>query len=128
MKHLVIMFLTLLVFASSPVFAEISPSAEPDNSGINRRDRSESAKTPENQGSDQGDVELTRQIRKEITQDDSLSTLAHNVKIVTEKGKVTLRGPVNSQNEKEKIGQKAQQIAGADKVQNELDVKSSDKR
>jgi osmotically-inducible protein OsmY len=121
MKYFVIIFLA--IFVSLPVSA-----VEPDNSKINQRDRNESAKTPENQSGDKADVELTRQIRKEITQDDSLSTLAHNVKIITERGKVTLRGPVNSMAEKEKIVQKAQQIAGADKVQNELDVKSSDKK
>ena len=123
MKHLVIVFLAALMCIGSSAFA-----VEPDNSKVNQRDRSESAKTPENQSNNKSDVEMTRQIRKEITQDNSLSTLAHNVKIITEKGKVTLRGPVKDTAEKEKIAQKAQQIAGADKVQNELDVKSSDNR
>lgn len=127
MKRFVIFSSAILLLAGSPVFADSSPAA-PDNSKINKRDQSESAKIPDHQSNDKSDVELTRQIRKEITKDDSLSILAQNVKIITEKGKVTLRGPVNSQDEKEKIGQKAQQIAGSDKVENELDVKSSSNR
>ncbi len=128
MKRFIMLFSAVLILGGAPVFAETSPATAPDNSKINERDQGGSSKTPENQSNNKADVELTRQIRKEITQDKSLSILAHNVKIVTEDGKVTLRGPVNSPDEKEKIGQKAQQIAGADKVQNELDVKSSSNR
>lgn len=99
--------------------------AAPDNSQINKRDRDTSAMTPEKQSSDPKDVETTQKIRKEITKDDSLSTLAKNVKIITQGGKVTLRGPVNSPDEKTAIAKKAEQIAGAGKVENELEVKSS---
>lgn len=127
MKRLFIFSSAILILAGTPLFAETNPAA-PDNSKINKRDQGENTKTPENQSGDKSDVELTRRIRKEITQDPSLSILAHNVKIITEGGNVVLRGPVNSQNEKEKIGQKAQQIAGSGKVQNELDVKSSGNR
>ncbi|HZR47832.1 MAG TPA: BON domain-containing protein [Candidatus Manganitrophaceae bacterium] len=127
MKQFFILSSAILILAGTPLFAETNPAA-PDNSKINKRDQGDTVKTPEHQSNDKADVELTRQIRKEITQDKSLSILAHNVKIITDGGKVTLRGPVNSQDEKEKIGQKAQQIAGSGKVQNELDVKSSSSR
>ena len=70
------------------------------------------------------DVELTRRIRRAVIKDDSLSTAAHNVKIVTANGAVTLRGPVNSEQEKVVIGKKAQAIAGASNVNNELEVKN----
>lgn len=126
MKRFFILSSAILILAGTPLFAETGPA--PDNSKINKRDQGDAAKTPEHQSNDKADVELTRQIRKEITQDKSLSILAHNVKIITEGGKVTLRGPVNSQDEKEKVGQKAQQVAGSGKVQNELDVKSSSNR
>ena len=104
------------------------PSTAPDNSQINQRDREHSAITPEAQSSDPADVETTRKIRREITQDDSLSILAKNVKIITQQGKVTLRGPVQNPDEKEKIAKKAEQVASAGKVENELEVKSSTMR
>ncbi len=101
------------------------PSVQPDDSQINKRDRDASAVTPGMQSADPADVETTRKIRKEITEDDSLSTNAKNVKIITQEGKVTLRGPVNSPDEKTKVAKKAEQIAGIGKVENELEVKSS---
>jgi hyperosmotically inducible periplasmic protein len=69
------------------------------------------------------DVELTREIRRSVTYDHSLSMMAHNVKIVSANGNVTLRGPVKSESEKSEIASKAQAIAGADKVDNHLEVK-----
>ena len=108
--------------------AETNSSAAPDNSEINKRDQDPSAVTPGNQSSDPADVETTRKIRKELTGDDSLSTLAKNIKIITQQGKVTLRGPVNSPDEKAKIAKKAEQVVGAGKVDNELEVKSSTMR
>jgi osmotically-inducible protein OsmY len=56
--------------------------------------------------------------------DQSLSTTAHNVKIISANGAVTLRGPVNSEEERTAIGKKAQSIAGPDKVDNQLEVKN----
>lgn len=112
MKRFVILFSAVLIFGGAPIFAETNPAAAPDNSKINQRDQSESAKTPEKQSNDKADVELTRQIRKEITQDKSLSILAHNVKIVTESGKVTLRGPVNSQDEKRRSARRRSRSPG----------------
>lgn len=130
MKRLVWIVGILFVLTGGPVYAveKESPSAAPDNSEINQRDRGSSAMTPGMQSADPADVETTRKIRKEITEDDSLSTTAKNVKIIMQGGKVTLRGPVNSPAEKEKIAKKAEQIAGAGKVENELEVKSSTMR
>ena len=68
------------------------------------------------------DRDLTQQIRKAIMADKSLSTTAKNVKIITVNGAVTLRGPVKSLHEKEAIEAKAQQIAGATNVENQLEV------
>ncbi len=69
-------------------------------------------------------MSLTRKIRRAVMKDHSLSMTAHNVKIITANGAVTLRGPVDSEQEKTVIGQKAGAIAGADKVDNELEVKN----
>lgn len=130
MKRIVWIIAVLFVLTGGPADAveKEAPSVAPDNSEINQRDRGASAVTPEMQGDDPADVETTRKIREEITGDDSLSTTAKNVKIITQEGKVTLRGPVNSPAEKEKIAKKAEQIAGAGKVENELEVKSSTMR
>ncbi|NKE71349.1 BON domain-containing protein [Candidatus Manganitrophus noduliformans] len=130
MNRIVWIIAVLFVLTGGPADAveKEGPSVAPDNSEINQRDRGSSAVTPEVQGTDPADVETTRKIRKKITEDDSLSTTAKNVKIITQEGKVTLRGPVNSPAEKEKIAEKAEQIAGAGKVENELEVKSSTMR
>lgn len=70
------------------------------------------------------DVEITRLIRREITKNDSLSTNAKNVKIITLNGTVTLRGPVNSQEEVAMITEAAQRHAVNNQVTSELEVKA----
>ena len=80
--------------------------------------------TADNQKESAADRELAKKIRKSIAGDSSLSTYAHNVKIIVRDGMVTLKGPVRSDDEKNAVGAKANEIAGADKVQNELTVKS----
>jgi len=75
------------------------------------------------QSNAKSDVELTREIRKAVVKDPALSTLAHNVKIVAVNGSVTLRGPVKTEEERTAIAGKAQEIAGTDKVDNQLEVK-----
>ena len=94
----------------------------PDNTGSNVRDRSGKTLTPDDQSESEADRTLTQQVRQAVVADDSLSTNAHNVKIITSHGVVTLRGPVNSAQEKANIDAKAQQIAGATKVNNHLEV------
>ena len=61
-------------------------------------------------------------IRREIVANGSLSTNAHNVKIIVENGQVLLRGPVNSPTEKKWIGETAGKIASNLTVVNELEV------
>jgi hyperosmotically inducible periplasmic protein len=93
-----------------------------DNTGKNVRDRDDRSVTPGDQGGSAGDRELTANIRKAIVDDDSLSTYAHNVKIVTNDGVVTLRGPVKSEKEKAMIVAKAQHVPGVKRVDNQLEV------
>jgi osmotically-inducible protein OsmY len=79
--------------------------------------------TADQQKENQSDRELVRQIRRAIVQDKSLSTYAHNVKIVVQGGTVTLKGPVKSEEEKAAIEKKAADAAGgATKIMNELEV------
>jgi osmotically-inducible protein OsmY len=87
------------------------------------QDERNSGKTADQQKEDQSDRELARQIRRAIVQDKSLSTYAHNVKVVAQGGTVTLKGPVKSEEEKAAIEKKAAEVAGGPaKIQNELQV------
>jgi hyperosmotically inducible periplasmic protein len=94
-------------------------STAPDNSARNKAQN----RTADNQKENTSDREITRKIRRSITAEKSLSTYAHNVKIVTQAGQVTLKGPVQSDNEREMIASKAAEVVGAEKVDNQLTVK-----
>ena len=93
-----------------------------DNTKINQRDRSKTEPTADQQKMNPTDRQLTQQIRKALVKDKSLSTYAHNVKVIAQNGVVTLKGPVKSEEEKQAIETKAAEIAGSDKVTNELQV------
>jgi hyperosmotically inducible protein len=97
--------------------------AEPDNTKKNLPTNHHDANRADQQSNSTSDVELTRKIRRALTQDSSLSTYAHNVKVITRNGVVELKGPVRSQSEKEAVEAKATDVAGVSKVKNELTVK-----
>jgi hyperosmotically inducible periplasmic protein len=99
-------------------------SAEPDNTAVNKRDRDGGEKTPIDQNENQRDVNITAEIRKAVLATKDMSINARNVKIITANGKVTLRGPVNSEAEKKVIGDLARQLAGQDNVIDEIEVKT----
>jgi len=88
---------------------------------VNARDRDDAAKTPIDQNENQVDIDITANIRKQVVATE-MSVNAQNVKIITQDGKVTLRGPVKSAEEKQKIESIALSVAGADKVDNQLEV------
>ena len=98
-------------------------ATEPDNTRVNQRDRSNTEPTADQAKNNATDRQLMQQIRKAVVDDKSLSTTAHNVKIIAHNGKVTLKGPVNSEEEKQSVEQKAAAVAGAGNVTNELSVK-----
>jgi hyperosmotically inducible protein len=100
------------------------PQTQPDNTANNKGDNSKSAVTADQQKESPADRDLAKKIRRAIASDSSLSTYAHNVKIIVHDGMVTLKGPVKSEDEKNAVGAKANDVAGADKVQNQLTVKS----
>jgi hyperosmotically inducible protein len=95
-----------------------------DNTKANKPHGTKGAVTADQQTENAADREMARKIRQAIVQDKSLSTYAHNVKVIVRDGQVTLKGPVRSEDEKTSIGAKAADVAGADKVQNELTIKS----
>ena len=94
----------------------------PDNSKVNARDAKAAQKTAQDQSNASSDVEITQKIRKAVVDDSTLSTYAHNVKIVTDKGKVTLKGPVRSDSEKTAIEAKARDVVGATNVISQITI------
>jgi hyperosmotically inducible periplasmic protein len=110
--------MTLVAGAQEP-----STSAAADNTKTNQRDRDKAQPTADQQKENRPDREITRDIRRSIVEDKSLSIYAHNVKIISQNGMVTLKGPVRSEEEKTSIEAKAAEIAGKDKVKNQLEIK-----
>jgi hyperosmotically inducible protein len=94
----------------------------PDNSKTNKRDRDKNSPTADRQKMNATDRDLAKRVRAALVDDKSLSTYAHNVKIMAQDGKVTLKGPVRSEEEKSAIEAKATEIAGAGNVINQLEV------
>ena len=102
--------------------ATVPSATAPDNTGINERDASGATKTPIDQDEDQADVKTTAEIRKRIVAAEGMSINAQNAKIVTSKGKVTLRGPVENQSESDTIDRIAREVAGDANVENLLEI------
>ena len=115
--------LLLCMSWTAPAPAQTTDPAQPDNTKTNKRDRSPGAVTADQQKMNSADRELSKKIRQAIIADKSLSTYAHNVKIISQDGTVTLKGPVHSDTEKSTIEAKAAEIAGgADKGKSEISV------
>jgi|SRR5450755_4783040 hyperosmotically inducible protein len=112
-----------LLFCSWTVVVAQDTSPAPDNTKVNQRDRNTSEPTADQQKNAKSDREMTRKIRQALIQDKSLSTYGHNVKIITQNGMVTLKGPVQSEDEKKAVETKATEIAGENNVTSNLDVK-----
>lgn len=96
-----------------------------DNTQINARDQDGATKTPQDQTNRAPDRELLAAVRRAIVGDKSLSTMAHNVKVMVEGGSVTLRGPVQSVQEKAQVETLAKRVTGVTKTNNQLDVKTT---
>jgi hyperosmotically inducible periplasmic protein len=124
--RIAVLGLSVVGFSTSsvPAFAQADPQAQPDNTKQNKEARSKDATTADQQKETTAERDLAKKIRRSIASDSSLSTYAHNIKVIVRDGVVTLKGPVHTEDEKNAIGVKASEIAGADKVQNELVVKS----
>ena len=112
------------LFVGSVMAAPIQQDQQPapDNTKTNQGDASKGATTADQQKMNPADRATTKQIRSALVQDKTLSTYAHNIKIITQDGHVTLKGPVRTEDEKTAIGEKAIQIAGAGNVTNHLKV------
>jgi len=98
--------------------AAIGFSQQPDNTKSNQQQDM----TAQQQTNSASDLQITQQVRKAIMHDSALSTYAHNVKVVTQNGQVTLAGPVRSEGEKQAVEAKAAEVAGKNNVVSQLTV------
>jgi len=116
-------FALMFALGASTIMVQAQDEPKPDNTKVNQRDRSANQPTADQQKNNVSDRDLTKQIRRSIVKDKSLSTYGHNVKVISQNGMVTLRGPVHSEDEKRAIENHAAEVAGRDHVKNEIEVK-----
>ena len=93
-----------------------------DNTKVNKRDRAKDAATADQQKENSSDREIAQKIRRALLDDKTLSTYAHNVKVIAQNGKVTLKGPVRTEEEKGIVEAKATEVAGEGHVVNQMSV------
>jgi hyperosmotically inducible protein len=115
----------LLLNPTGNLKAQQEKATAPDNTKANQKDRSKGEPTADQAKDNPSDREIMQKIRKSLTEDSALSTYAHNVKVISQHGKVTLKGPVRSQEEKESVEKKAAEVAGAGNVTSELTIKAA---
>jgi len=128
-KRTAILALMVMAFMAATVSMLYSQAqtdqqgTSPDNTKMNAPDHDQASPTADQQKENRSDREITQQIRQSLVKDKSLSTYAHNVKIITQNGQVTLKGPVRSEDEKRAMEVKATEVAGENKVTSELNIK-----
>ena len=122
-KRLVIASAALLFSIPLATSAKsVRQNTAPDNTRTNKQDRQQSSPTADQQKANSSDTEIAKQIRSSVVKDKSLSTYAHNVKIIVQNGKVALKGPVRSEEEKSNFAAMAAAVAGESNVTNQLTV------
>jgi hyperosmotically inducible protein len=104
------------------------PQPKPDNTAVNKRDQDPGEATADQQKMNAADRDNAAKIRRSVMADKSLSTYAHNVKVISQNGTVTLKGPVRSDEEVRSIVSKATDVTGSpDRVINKMSVKPASK-
>ena len=134
-KFILPLFASLLMIYSSqgqqatpsPNNPGASDTNEADNTKSNSSEENKSTETAEKQSNSKDDLALTQKIRQAVMKDGSLSMSAKNVKIIARDGTISLMGPVDSQREKDTIATSAGEIAGKNKVDNQLEIKAANK-
>jgi hyperosmotically inducible protein len=126
-----LMALAITAGTFAVVLVSIKPTSaqtQPDNTAANKSDQNAAGVTAQDQKMNPADRDTTAKIRRAVMADKSLSTYAHNVKIICQDGVVTLKGPVRSDDEVNSIMSKAKDVTGTSyKVVNQLSVKPSSK-
>jgi hyperosmotically inducible protein len=120
MKKTLSLILAIFAIGAMPVTQAQTPA--PDNTRSNKADPSNTTMTADSQKNDASDLQISKQIRGSIVADKSLSTYAHNIKIVSVSGNVTLNGVVRSQQERDSIQSKAQAVVSSGTITNNLKI------
>ena len=122
----------VLAFGFTGVLRVATSRAEPaipryptDATRQHQNNQNQTNPSADQQKMNPADRAITQKIRKAIHDDTSLSTYAHNIKIITQDGKVTLRGPVRSEDEKNNLQAKAVAVAGEENVTNRTEIAPS---
>src|SRR5665213_3505888 len=124
MNHSKVILTTLFCVAAVISYGQTpDTSTKPDNTKVNKRDRNAGEVTADQQKVNATDQDLTKRIRQSIMSDKSLSTYAHNIKIISQNGTVTLKGPVKYDDEKKAVIAKTVAVAGTEKVTDQISVK-----
>ena len=113
-----------LTLAGALLIPVVSAGAQvpADNTKVNKQNRAKDAATADQQKENSSDREITQKIRQSLMDDKTLSTYAHNVKVITQDGQVTLKGPVRTEEEKKIVEAKATDVAGTGHVVNQMSV------
>jgi osmotically-inducible protein OsmY len=114
------------IFILPPSLAAMQ-NRPPDNTATNKQDREANSPTADQAKNNMSDRDMMKNIRRDVVSDKSISTYGHNVKIIASHGKVTLKGPVHSEDEKRAIEEHARKYAGDGNVDNQITVKGDQK-
>ena len=106
-----------------PITAQEGQDRPPDNTAVNKRDRDTNQPTADRASNKMSDRDMMKKIRHDVVADKSLSAYGHNVKIIASRGRVTLKGPVHTEEEKHAVEEHARRYAGDGNVDNQLSVK-----
>lgn len=117
----VVFTLALVAALLTPAFSA-GAQTPPDNTKVNKRDRAKGAVTADQQKENASDREIAQKIRRALMDDKTLSTYAHNVKVIAQDGQVTLKGPVRTEDEKKAVEAKATEVAGEGRVTNRMSI------
>jgi len=116
----------MLVLSSLLIVLMLAACSKSDrtSSSTSPSDKQMASKVPtaSDQPTNEVDTKVAQDVRQALTSDSSLSTAAQNVTVVASNGTVTLRGSVKDSSEKQKVADKAMQVAGVSNVDNQLTV------
>jgi osmotically-inducible protein OsmY len=118
--------LTAVISTTGAIAKDNMSNVRPDNTRMNAVDRMRGAKTADDQSMASSDTDITRRIRHSLMQDKSITSAGKNIKVITNKGAVVLRGTVNTEAERHNVVSTAKGVAGASKITDEIRVVSND--
>lgn len=122
-RNTVTVAITSFLLAAMPALTFAAQQSPPDNTRVNQRDRSANQPTADQGKNNRSDRDIMKDIRKSVVDDKSLSTYAHNVKIISQNGKVTLKGVCRSDEERRSVRLKAEHVAGEGNVRDDMSVR-----